>query len=85
VLQVCKTCLLSSTFLLFFAFQARSQTYPGENPQVVVSVYNKAGVSAMVLGQAEREAQQDGQDADLQRAHGAPAKHRQIGHQHPQI
>lgn len=56
MLQVCKTCLLSSTFLLFFAFQARSQTYPGENPQVVVSVYNKAGVSAMVLGQAEREA-----------------------------
>ena len=56
MLQVCKTCLLLATFPLFFAFQARSQTHPSENPQVVVSVYNQAGVSAMVLVQAEREA-----------------------------
>jgi hypothetical protein len=55
-LQVCKTCLLLATFPVFFAFQARSQTQRGENPQVVVSVYNEADVSAMVLAQAEREA-----------------------------
>jgi len=56
VLQASKTCPLLGTLLLAFAFPVWGHTYVGENPQVVVSVYNDAGVRARVLVQAERKA-----------------------------
>ena len=57
MLQFSKACLLLVTFLLAIAFPAWAETYPDERPQVVVSVYNDAGVPATVLAQAEQEAQ----------------------------
>jgi hypothetical protein len=56
VLQIPKTCLLSVTFLLSVAFPAWPEIHPDERPQVVVSVFNNAGVAPTVLAQAEREA-----------------------------
>jgi hypothetical protein len=56
MLQFSKACLLLVTFLLPIAFPAWAETYPDERPQVVVSVYNDAGISATVLVQAEQEA-----------------------------
>jgi hypothetical protein len=56
VLQFSKARLLLVTFLLPIAFPAWAETLPNERPQVVVSVYNDAGVSATVLVQAEQEA-----------------------------
>jgi hypothetical protein len=54
VLQFSKACLLLVTFRLTIAFPAWAETRPDEKPQVIVSVYNDAGVSALV--QAEQEA-----------------------------
>ena len=51
-----KACLLLITFLCAIAFPARSETFPDERPQVVVSVYNDAGVAGTVMGQAEQQA-----------------------------
>ena len=51
-----KTCLSLGTLLLALAFPAWAQTYPDNNPQVVVSVYNDAGVSSNVLAHAEENA-----------------------------
>jgi hypothetical protein len=56
VLQFSKACLLLVTFRLTIAFPAGAETRPDERPQLVVSVYNDAGVSAPVLLQAEQEA-----------------------------
>jgi hypothetical protein len=60
VLQFSKTCLifptLLGTFLLAFTFPAWPQSYPDERPQLIVSVYDDAGVPATVLTQAERQA-----------------------------
>jgi hypothetical protein len=56
VLQFSKACLLLVTFLLPIAFPAWAETFADERPQVVVSVYNDAGVSETVLVQAEQEA-----------------------------
>ena len=56
MLQFSKTCLLLVTFLLGFTFPAWPETYPDERPQVIVSVYNDAGVAATVLAEAERRA-----------------------------
>jgi hypothetical protein len=55
VLQVSKTCPLLSTLLLGFTFPVWAQTYLGENLQVLVSVYDDAGVPARVLAHAEKE------------------------------
>ena len=51
-----KTCLLLVTFALGFTFPAWSEAYPHQRPQVFVSVYDDAGVSAAVLIQAEQRA-----------------------------
>jgi hypothetical protein len=51
-----KTCLLLGTLLLGLAFPALAQTYPDNNPQVAVFVYNDTGVPANVLTQAEEKA-----------------------------
>jgi hypothetical protein len=56
VFQFSKACLLLVTFRLTIAFPAVAETHPDERPQLVVSVYNDAGVSAPVLLQAEQEA-----------------------------
>jgi hypothetical protein len=56
VLQFSQACLLLVTFRLTIAFPAVAETHPDERPQLVVSVYNDAGVSAPVLLQAEQEA-----------------------------
>jgi hypothetical protein len=56
VLRVSKTCPLLGTLLLAFAFPVLAQTYAGDTPQVVVSVYDDAGVPAGVLVQAEQQA-----------------------------
>lgn len=56
MLQVGKTCLLLGTLILSFTFPSWSQAFTDARPQVVVSVYNDAGVPATVLAQAERQA-----------------------------
>src|ERR1700704_1930064 len=56
MLNFSKPCLLLVTFLVMIAFPAAAETFPDERPQVIVSVYNDAGVSATVLQQAEQEA-----------------------------
>jgi hypothetical protein len=56
MLQISKACLLLVTFLATIAFPAGAEIHPDERPQLIVSVYNDAGVSATVLEQAEREA-----------------------------
>ena len=58
MLQLSKTCpwLVLATLLLMLAFPVWSQIYVGENPRVVVSVYDDARVPATVLAQAERKA-----------------------------
>ena len=56
MLQFSKACLLLVTFLLGFTFPAWTEAYPHEGSQVVVSVYDDAGVSAAVLVQAEQRA-----------------------------
>jgi hypothetical protein len=60
VLQLSKKCpifpTLLVTFLLAFTFPAWPQSYPDERPQLIVSVYDDAGVPATVLTQAERQA-----------------------------
>ena len=56
MLQFSKACLLLITFLWLIAFPAWVETYADERPQMVVSVYNDADVSATVLEQAEQEA-----------------------------
>jgi hypothetical protein len=56
VLQFSKVCLLLVTFLCTIAFPAGAETFPDERPQVIVSVYDDAGVPATVLAQAEQEA-----------------------------
>jgi hypothetical protein len=56
VFQFSKACLLLVTFVGAIAFPAWAETDPDERPQVVVSVYNDAGVAAAVLVQAEQEA-----------------------------
>jgi len=56
VLPFWKTCLLLVTFPLGFTFPAWPEAYPHERPQVFVSVYDDAGVSATVLIQAEQRA-----------------------------
>ena len=56
MLQFSKVCLLLVTFLSLLVFPARAETYADQKPQVVVSVYNDAGVSATVLMQSEQEA-----------------------------
>jgi hypothetical protein len=50
-----KTYLLLGTLLLRLAFPALAQTYPHNNPQMAVSVYNDAGVPANVLAHAEEK------------------------------
>ena len=55
--QVAKTCLLLGTLLLSLSFPAWPQNSDAEgNPQVIVSVYNDAGVSPDVLIQADAKA-----------------------------
>ncbi|MGH9550037.1 MAG: hypothetical protein ACRD3W_11710, partial [Terriglobales bacterium] len=56
VLQFLKSSLLLGTFLLGFTFPAWPEGYTDERPQVFVSVYDDAGVSATVLIQAEQRA-----------------------------
>ena len=56
MLEFSKACLFLVTFRLTIAFPAVAETHPDERPQLVVSVYNDAGVSAPVLLQAEQEA-----------------------------
>jgi hypothetical protein len=56
MLQASKTCPLLGTLLLALAFPVWGQGYVGENPQVVVSVYDDAGVRAESLAQAEQRA-----------------------------
>ncbi len=56
MLQSWKTCLLLVTFALGFTFPAWPEAYPHQRPQVFVSVYDGAGVSATVLAEAERRA-----------------------------
>ena len=56
MLQSWRTCLLLVTFLVGFPFPAWPEAYPHERPQVFVSVYDDAGVSAAVLIQAEQRA-----------------------------
>ena len=56
MLQFSKACLLLIMFLWLIAFPAWAETYADERPQMVVSVYNDADVSATVLEQAEQEA-----------------------------
>ena len=51
-----KTYLLLGTLLLGVAFHASAQTNADNTPQVVVSVYNDAGVSANALAEAEEKA-----------------------------
>ncbi len=55
MLQFSKACLLLVTFLLTNAFHAGAGTYPDERPQLIVSVYNDASVSATVIAQAEQK------------------------------
>jgi hypothetical protein len=66
VLQFSETCLLLVTFLLGFTFPAWSESYPDGKPQVVVSVYDDAGVAATVLTEAERKAARIFQEAGVQ-------------------
>ncbi len=66
MLQFSKTCLLLVTFLLGFTFPAWSESYPDGKPQVVVSVYDDAGVTATVLTEAERKAARIFQEAGVQ-------------------
>ena len=56
MLQFSKACLLLITVLWLIAFPAWVEAYADERPQMVVSVYNDADVSATVLEQAEQEA-----------------------------
>ena len=56
MLQLSKARLLLVTLLLGFAFPAWPESYPYQRAQVVVSVYDDAGVSATVLIQAEQRA-----------------------------
>ncbi len=56
MLKFSKSCPLLVTFLYTIAFPAGAETFPDERPQVVVSVYNDAGVSVTVLLQAQQEA-----------------------------
>jgi len=56
VFHFSKTYLLLGTVLLGVAFHASAQTYADNTPQVVVSVYNDAGVSANALAEAEEKA-----------------------------
>ena len=56
MLQISNACLLLVTFLAAIAFPAGAETFPDERPQVIVSVYNDAGVSATVLEEAKQEA-----------------------------
>jgi hypothetical protein len=56
VLQLSKTGTLLGTLLLAFAFPVLAQTYGGENPRVLVSVYDDVGVPARMLVRAEQEA-----------------------------
>ena len=56
MLQFSKACLLLVTFRLTIAFPVVAETHPDERPQLVVSVYNDAGVPAPALSQAEQEA-----------------------------
>ena len=56
MLQFSKTCLLLVTFLLGFTFPAWPEAYTDERPQVLVSVYDDAGVSSTVLAAAEQRA-----------------------------
>jgi hypothetical protein len=56
VLQFSKVCLPLVTFLCTIAFPAGAKTFPDERPQVIVSVYDDAGVPSTVLAQAEQEA-----------------------------
>ncbi len=59
MLQSWKTCLLLVTFLLGFTFPAWPEAYPHERPQVIVSVYDDAGVSAHCVGRSGTESSQD--------------------------
>ena len=65
MLQFSKTCLLV-TFLLGVTFPAWPESYPDGKPQVVVSVYNDAGVAPTVLTEAERKAARIFQEAGVQ-------------------
>jgi hypothetical protein len=56
VLQFAKAWLLLVTFLMAIVFPAMAETRPDERLQVVVSVYNDAGVAETVMVQAEQEA-----------------------------
>ncbi len=56
MLQFSKAYLLLGTFLLGVTFPAWPEAYPDGRPQVVVSVYNDAGVPATILAEAERRA-----------------------------
>jgi hypothetical protein len=56
VLQVAKACPLLGTLPLTFAFPVWGQIYAGNNPQVIVFVYDDAGVSAGTLARAEQKA-----------------------------
>ncbi len=64
--QFSKTCLRLVTFLLGFTFPAWPESYPDARPQVVVFVYDDAGVSATVQAQAERKAARTFQEAGVQ-------------------
>ena len=67
MLQFSKACLLFVTFLLGLTFPAWPEAYTDERPQVVVSVYDDAEVSATVLIEAEQRAARifDGAGVDV--------------------
>ena len=75
--QVSKTCLILGTLLLGLSFPAWPQNSDADgNPQVIVSVYDDAGVSPGVLTQAEAEAARifahAGLQGDLVKLRGPP-------------
>jgi hypothetical protein len=56
VLRARRTWLVLGTFFLGLTFPAAAENYTDENPQLVVSVYNDAGISSTELAEAEKEA-----------------------------
>ncbi len=56
MLRARRTWLVLGTFFLWITFPAAAETYIDENPQLVVSVYNDAGISSAELAEAEKEA-----------------------------
>ena len=56
MLRARRTWLVLGTLFLGLTFPAAAETYIDEDAQLIVSVYNDAGVSSAELAEAEKEA-----------------------------